>query len=373
MKKILFLIHDLGVGGAEKVLVNLVNHMDPKQFDITVVSLFGGGVNEQFLAHHIKYKTVFNNTVPGNSKIMKVFTPKQLHHLCIKDRFDVEIAYLEGPAARIISGCDNPDTKLIGWIHIEQHSKKCAAGAFRSFRESECCYKRFSKIVCVSNTVKKDFQSIYPQIKNICVRYNTIETERILCLKDEAIDDIELNRNEINLVAVGKISKNKGFDRLARIVYRLHKDGLKVHLYALGVGPDQELIEDYLMKNNLLDYYSFLGYKLNPYKYVANCDLFVCASMAEGFSTATVESLIVGTPVCTVEVSGMKEMLGYNNEWGMVTDNDDESLYNAIHQMITTPGLLSQYKEKAAERGKIFSTANTVKAVEDLINSMINE
>ena len=45
MKRILFLIHDLGQGGAEKVLVNLVNHMDANQFDITVMSLFDVGIN----------------------------------------------------------------------------------------------------------------------------------------------------------------------------------------------------------------------------------------------------------------------------------------------------------------------------------------
>lgn len=50
MKKILFLIHDLGQGGAEKVLVNLVNNMDRSKFDISVTVLFGSGVNEQFLA-----------------------------------------------------------------------------------------------------------------------------------------------------------------------------------------------------------------------------------------------------------------------------------------------------------------------------------
>ena len=48
MTKILFLIHDLGHGGAEKVLVNLVNNMDHSKFDITVMALFGGGVNEQY-------------------------------------------------------------------------------------------------------------------------------------------------------------------------------------------------------------------------------------------------------------------------------------------------------------------------------------
>ena len=46
MLKVLFLIHDLGHGGAEKVLVNLVNHLDRSKFDITVLALFGGGVNE---------------------------------------------------------------------------------------------------------------------------------------------------------------------------------------------------------------------------------------------------------------------------------------------------------------------------------------
>ena len=61
MVKILFMIHDLGQGGAEKVLVNLVNNMDRSKFDITVVSLFGGGVTEQFLKKDIHYYSVFPN------------------------------------------------------------------------------------------------------------------------------------------------------------------------------------------------------------------------------------------------------------------------------------------------------------------------
>jgi phosphoheptose isomerase len=76
MKKVLFMIHDLSVGGAEKVLVNLVNNMDKEKFQITVIALFGGGVNEQFLNKDIRYKAVFKKTFPANSKIMKLFTPK---------------------------------------------------------------------------------------------------------------------------------------------------------------------------------------------------------------------------------------------------------------------------------------------------------
>ena len=98
--------------------------------------------------------------------------------------------------------------------------------------------------------------------------------------------------------------------------------------------------------------------------------MFVCASYAEGFSTAATEALIVGTPVCTVEVSGMKEMLGENNEWGIVTENDEEALYQGIKRLLDDPELLTHYKEKAAERGRTFSTENTVKAVEEMLLSL---
>ncbi|MDY3308100.1 MAG: glycosyltransferase, partial [Eubacteriales bacterium] len=100
---------------------------------------------------------------------------------------------------------------------------------------------------------------------------------------------------------------------------------------------------------------------------------FVCASHAEGFSTAATEALIVGTPVCTVEVSGMKEMLGENNEYGIVTENDDEALYKGIKSLIDAPELLAHYKHRAEMRGKTFSTENTVKAVEEMLEAVYRE
>lgn len=370
MKKILFLIHDLGVGGAEKVLISLVNHMNREKFDITVAALFGGGVNEQFIAPHIKYYAVWPKAFPGNSKVMKILSPEQLHKICVREHYDIEIAYLEGPSARVISGCTDLNTKLFSWIHIEQHTPKCAAGSFRSFKESRTCYKRFDKIVCVSEFVKHDFLSIYPDLKSVEVRYNTIDTTKIVSLKKEAITDVVFREDEIKLVFVGKVSKNKGIDRLARIIKRLIERKMPVHLYVLGIGPYQAEIENYIRKNKLEQYFTFLGYQTNPYKYVAKCDLFVCASWAEGFSTAAVEALIVGTPVCTVNVSGMKEMLGENNEWGIVTDNNDKALYRGIYSLVSNSELLTRYRKKAEIRGQLFSTEKTVKAVEQLFENL---
>jgi glycosyltransferase involved in cell wall biosynthesis len=367
LKKILFLIHDLGHGGAEKVLVNLVNNMDPAKFNITVMALFGGGVNEQFLAPHIHYRAIYPKAMPGNSHVMKLLTPKQLHKRYIKEHYDIEVSYLEGPCARIISGCPSPTTKKVCWIHIEQRTQKRATASFRSYREALDCYGRFDRITCVSDTVRKDFLGLLPVEVQTDVLYNTNESAKILASSVESVEEGLFAPNQIKLVGVGKLLKNKGFHRLVPMVQRLRAEGHPVHLYILGIGPMETELKQQAAELGVADSVTFLGYQTNPYKYVAKCDLFVCASHSEGFSTAATEALIVGTPVCTVEVSGMKEMLGEHNEWGIVTENDEDALYQGIKSLLDDPALLAHYREKAAQRGKTFSTVNTVKAVEDML------
>lgn len=364
MQKVLFLIHDLGQGGAEKVLVNLVNNMDDSKFDITVMTLFDSGENRQFLGEKIRYKTWCKKMIPGNSHLMKIFSPQQLHKLIIKEHYDIEVAYLEGPCARVISGCSDSDVKKLAWIHIEQHIAERAAASFRSIAEAQECYRKFDHIICVSQTVKKDFMEALQIPVPHEVLYNTNESDKIIRLSQEIVDRGIMNPDEIKLVGVGKLLKNKGFDRLLRIVKRLKDQGYPVHLYVLGEGPERNNLQEYIQKNDLEDSVTLLGYQLNPYKYIAKCNLFVCASFAEGFSTAATESLILGIPVCTVEVSGMKEMLGENNEYGVVVENNDEALYHGIKRFFAEPGLLEYYTKQAKIRGKDFSTVKTVKAVE---------
>lgn len=115
---------------------------------------------------------------------------------------------------------------------------------------------------------------------------------------------------------------------MIRIQRRLLEEGYDVQLLILGTGWQQKELENLCEENGVSNAVTFLGYQTNPYKYVSNCDLFVCASYAEGFSTATTEALIVGTPVCTVNVSGMKEMLGENDEFGVIVENNEEALYS---------------------------------------------
>ncbi|OLR67798.1 D-inositol-3-phosphate glycosyltransferase [uncultured Clostridium sp.] len=373
MKKVLFVIHDLHLGGAEKVLVNLVNHMDRSKFDVTVLALFGGGVNEPFLNPDIRLIVGHKRPFPGNSHVMKLFSPERLFRYYIKGRYDAIVSYLEGPSARIVSGCPRDGTKLVSWVHIEQHTMKNAARSFRSAEEARKCYCRFNRTICVSRTVAEDFDSIFHLQRPVEVLYNTVESDVIRENAQEPLGEIDGKKEEIKLIGVGKVVPNKGFDRLARIHKRLREeDGLPVHTYILGEGFQRKGLEAWAAENGLSDTFTFLGYQTNPYKYVAACDLFVCASHAEGFSTAATEALIVGTPVVTTEVSGMREMLG-ENEYGVITENSEEALYQGVKEMLTAPERLSHYKEKARERGRRFSTGQTVRAVEEMLTKLFLE
>lgn len=369
MKKVLFLIHDLGQGGAEKVLVNLVNNMDKSKYDITVMSLFDVGENRQFLSEKVHYKYCFKHMIRGNSHLMKAFSGEFLHKMLIKNKYDIEIAYLEGPSTRVVSGCQNKDTKLITWLHFTPKSFSELACSFRSINETKKCYEKFDRVVTVSEEVKQAFLNTSKFNKDVSVIYNTNESVKIKRLGQERPKTC-FSKEEFNIICVGKLTSNKGFDRMIRIVEQLRNESKPVHLYLLGDGEEKQSLVEMAKKRGMENYVTFLGFQDNPYQYTKQADLFVCSSHSEGFSTAATEALILGIPVCTVVVSGMKEMLGYHNEYGVVVENDDESLFQGINRLIEEPCVLEHYRKMASIRGEMFSTEKTVKSVEDMLDNI---
>lgn len=372
MIKILFMIPDLGHGGAEKVLVNLVNHMNKERFDITVMALYDGGVNKTFLSNNVKYMACFKRSFKGVSHMLKLWNPSFLYSRFIKEHYDIVVSYLEGQTARIVSGCQNQKIKLVSWIHVEQHTLHNAARTFRNIQEMMDSYFKFNKTICVSEYVKNDFLELVP-VRNITVLYNTIESEKIRKLAREEVPEGFFKKYEIKLCGIGTLKKSKGFDRLLRVHKRLRDANFPVHTYILGEGEEQKKLAEYVKEQNMEETVSFLGYQINPYKYLSRCDLFVCTSLAEGFSTAATEALILGTPVCTVDVSGMKEMLGEHNEYGIVTANDENSFFDGVKKLLEDGDLLEYYRNQAIIRGKNYDTESTVKATEKMFIELVRE
>lgn len=370
-KKILFLIDTLGSGGAEKVLVNLVNNLDRNKYDITVQTVCNIGINKQFLKNNIKYKYFFNYNIKKIHLLFLLFSPKLIHKLFIKEKYDIEIAYIHGPVVRIISGCQNKNTKLISWIHGTKTDKNNASKGFRNFNEANNCYSRFDKIMCVSGSVEKSFNKLFHSETKTQIIYNVNETDKITDLSKENID-FEFNRNEFNIISVGSLSYIKGFDRLIRVQKKLIENNYKSHIYILGTGSEYTKLKNLINENNLKNTWTFLGYDTNPYRYVSKADLFVCSSYQEALSTAVTEAMLLKIPVVTTECSGMKEILG-NNETGLIVKNNEDALFEGIKYLIDNPEKLEYYKKQAEKRSRMFSKDILIKQHEELFDGILND
>ena len=187
----------------------------------------------------------------------------------------------------------------------------------------------------------------------------------------EKVEDVTFDKSCTNICSVGKLMSSKGYDRLVRITRKLLDAGLKIHTYVLGCGCDEQKIRDMIENNRLQDSFTLVGFRNNPYKYVAACDLYVCSSRIEGFSTAVTEALIVGTPVVSTNCSGAYELLGGHGEYGLVTQNDEESLFKGIIKMISETGLLNHYRKMAVERGTFFCLNKRLEEAEHLFMDIL--
>lgn len=374
MTSVLFLIPTLDRGGAENVLVDLVNHLDQNEFQITVQTLFDQNSQKDRLRNGIEYKTFLYHQFHGNSRLFSRIPARILYQFIVRKRYDVVVSYLEGPTTHILSGCPFPDSKRVAWVHVEMTNRRQLSVGFKSFETAIQNYEKFDRIIYVAKTVQASFQKISGHsFSNGRVLYNTINSRSIIEKAHEKMSGNVFSDEEFNIISVGRIIEAKGYDRLARVQHRLRAAGYKTHVYILGTGTEQKRLETYAKEKGISESFTFMGFQENPFKIVTDADLFVCSSRREGFSTAVTEALILGVPVVSTNCSGSNELLGDNNEYGIVTENNEEALYEGIKSLLNNRELLLYYRKQASIRGKRFNTETTVKEVRDMFIKLMEE
>ena len=232
------------------------------------------------------------------------------------------------------------------------------------FREkSSSWYKNFDKIVCVSQDVEKSFKSIYGNEFDTEVIYNAIDNHSIIKKADENISDYLFDEKIPTIVSVGRLSKEKRFDRLIEAHKILLDNGISNNLLIVGEGDKRASLEQLIISSGVQSTVTLAGFKSNPYPYIKNADLLVCSSDYEGFSSFVAEGLISGKAIVTTECNGMNELLG-NSQYGIITECDAIALSRGIEKILTDNSVREEYERKATERAKSFSIEASVKSAE---------
>ena len=367
MIKILFFIETLEGGGAEKVLRNLVNNMDQTKFDITVQTVWPCDF-EKYLVKGIRYKSMYSERNSINSMRYRVAAETGLaYKLHIKDGYDIECAYLEAGATKVLSASTNKKGKKLAWVHCDLLKAMDNPEAFTE--KTKQYYSKFDRIACVSENVKDSFIELFGDTVPTDVMYNTIDDDEIREKAEKPMPE-NVEKQRFTVVTLGRLTTQKGYDMLLKAHKRLMDDNYEYDLWILGEGPDRSVLEQYIKDNGLEDSVKLYGFLDNPYPFIRTADLLVCSSRWEGLSTFVTEGVIIGKPIVTTDCTGMRELLG-DSEFGLITENDEDGLYNGMKTMLSDKALRKHYAEKAAERGRDFSARVLARKTEEYFEVLI--
>ncbi len=368
-KNVLFLIESLGGGGAEKVLSTLIKYIDRERFDITVCVISGGGIYEKEIAERVRVHRVLKNasSYSGLGKVWYRIKYQMIYHwlptwlvyqLFIPKGNDVEVAFVEGFATRLLAYSTNRRTRKIAWVHCDLQNQPwpISTGVFGSLKEEKCAYEKYDSVVCVSKQVESVMKEYYG-LSNTMTIYNPIDVYGIKQLVSQECE-WEVDPSKFNVISVGRLERVKGYDELLPIIGKVRDVGVDVHLWLVGEGTQTASLKGLVKKMNIEDCVTFTGFTKNPYSLMSQMDLFVCSSRAEGFSLVIAEAMTLGVPVVSIDCAGPRELISKYGE-GVLCDSYDE-----LEQEI-----IKSYHTKTRQKNRVtsFDGADVILQIEKLI------
>jgi len=374
MKKVLFFVESLHCGGAEKSLLSLLNNMDYTDYDVKLMVFKKGGEFEKFVPKHIKIESVNykagvierlkfkllrladlsnkNHNAQLFWKSVKKRIPKNENH------YDIAISWGQGFATYYVSQKINA-TKKLAWVNIDY--KK----AGYNWKIDLGLYQQFDKIVGVSEFVEKSMQKFLPKEQVISIR-NIIDPDEIKT-RGKLPKITTFNTDKINIVSVGRLAKQKGFELAIRAIKELKNEKYNVHLYIIGEGPERDFIQKEIETTKTQDYCTLLGFRENPYPYMNDCDIYLQSSWFEGLGRTIIEAGLLCKPIVTTNFPTAHSILK-NDETGMIVEMTPIAIANALKKLIDNPKFmetltLNLSKQEDKEKAK------TLNAVYRLFNS----
>ena len=335
MKKIVFGITSLNLGGAERVLVDICNSLKDK-YDITIFTLYGEGEFETQLDKKVKIVNMYKSKRDSLSKATKLMLSarlmnntlrKKIYDKFINNKYDVEVAFLEGPITWIMSTPSK--AKKIAWVHndIEDvFGKGRSAKAKQDLNKT--CYSKYDELVFVSKDNENKFKEFFKDNKvSKRVIYNYLDTTLVKekAEKEEAKD---IKNDLISFVQVSRLVDQKAVSRLIDVHKKLIDDKLNHRIYVVGNGPLEDELRTKIKSLNIEDTFILLGGKKNPYPYIKKSDYFMLTSYYEGYPMVLLEARALNKYILLTDSAAREALNEYEDS--KIVKNSEEGIYEGI-------------------------------------------
>lgn len=373
-KKILIIMPAMLGGGAERILLNVLNRINFKEFEIDLVLAVKKGDLLAQIPKRVKIISLFSSTILFRivtwlqKKINFHFVQRFIFDGKVTERYDLALCYLDGNMTDYLHYSDNI-RKRVTWVHSSYVSNDNFAKFYKSKKYvNHLKFNRYfglDKICFVSNDCKEEFQEVFGEFENMEVIYNLINTEDVI---EKSLVPLEVPNSEFTFIAIGSLIPVKGYDLLIESVILLKQNGYKFVVQIVGKGSNGKLLKNKVLENNISDFVQFIGFTTNPYRYLKNADCFIMTSLSEANPTALCEALVLGKPCIAVNVPGCREIIG-NGKFGIIVERNAKDVMIGMEKVLTNSKLRLELEEKAKLRANDFVDEVILQKYTEVLNS----
>lgn len=358
-KKILIAINSLHVGGAEKSLVSFLNELDYTKYEVDLqmfnlegdfLCLLNGNVgvldkldfinfcNQTFIKQLFSFKYKYLISRMKLSLDLRIKFNDKLHDSqiywkncsnCFENnstKYDVALGWGQGlPTYYVIEKVNA--IKKFALVNVNYE-----LAGYNSLFDIEY-YSCLNNIIIVSNELMRIFKNSFPSlVEKMKVIYDINSYKTIKKLSEEKLI-VDYNDEITNIITVGRMSKQKGYDLAVETAKVLMDKGLQFKWYFIGDGPERENLEKLINKYELRKYVVLEGLQKNPYKYINNADIYVQTSRFEGYCLTLAESRMLNKPIVTTNFDVVHDQMK-NEINGLIVDMNPVDIAKAIIRLL---------------------------------------
>lgn len=350
--KILVVIHQLNIGGAQKALLSALNAIDYEKNEVSLYVRKARLELLQQLNPHISKVIINDDTSKYYHKPYAIYL-QILQTLCKwigkdetaawerlrdyiaecqmryeKKRFfsdgityDLAISYIQGYHAKFVANYIDADRKVM-FYHGSTDSLHTV---------HEECMGAFSSIYCVTRGAQRELQRLYPQFADKISYIENIVPYREIREKAVAVS-IPHKESWVVLCSCGRFAREKGFDLAVEAASILKEKGVQFVWYFVGDGPARQKLEEMIASYGLHENIILTGMRENPYSYIKSCDIYVQPSREESQGLTIIEAQILLRPVVSTRTVGGLSLIqdGVN---GLLAEIDASSLADTIQRL----------------------------------------
>jgi glycosyltransferase involved in cell wall biosynthesis len=370
---ILCVIPSLGGGGAERVLIHQLRHLDRNTYTPTVIVFNdrnGWGMDHpnhiDILSLDKKGSYDFLQLVSSLAKVIKEKKPRLIYSLLTYANYLTLLAVKwAGMAVPVI---------------ISEHAHLSMASREERFwiikkNLIRHVYPGAATVVAVSKGIKDD----------LCLNYGVTDTQCRVIYNPFDIDAIEsraadkdflefpwMTGDEPRIVACGRLVPQKNYAMLLRSIKKVLRE-MRAKLIIIGEGDQKANLIALAGSLGIAEHVHFTGFQENPFPYIVRGTVFTVSSAYEGFGNVIVEAMACGIPVVSTRCpSGPDEIITHDVNGLLVPVDDDDALAEAILSLLKDEALRKRLSQAGRARAEDFRLEKILKEYEDLFTEVMS-